>query len=106
MKDVKKKLPEFKNEDEERNFWATADATEYLDWQAGKHKLVRLKPSLKTISRVFQCRSLISKYWPIDATYHTNPRSGCFLRSDWSESVNRTKTAPSPLCKTSFILLR
>jgi hypothetical protein len=33
-----KKLPEFRNEDEERNFWATADATEYLDLQAGKHK--------------------------------------------------------------------
>jgi predicted DNA binding CopG/RHH family protein len=51
MRDMKKKRPEFRNEDEERNFWATADATEYLDWQAGKHKkLVCLKPSLKTIS--------------------------------------------------------
>jgi predicted DNA binding CopG/RHH family protein len=48
---MKKKLPEFKNEDEERNFWATADATDYLDWPAAKRKkLVRLKPSLKTIS--------------------------------------------------------
>lgn len=48
---MKKKLPEFKNEDEERNFWATADSTEYVDWQAGKRKqLVHLKPSLKTIS--------------------------------------------------------
>ena len=27
-----KKLPEFKNEDEEREFWATHDSTEYLDW--------------------------------------------------------------------------
>ena len=27
-----KKLPEFKNEDEERQFWATHDSTEYLDW--------------------------------------------------------------------------
>lgn len=51
MRDMKKKLPEFKNEDEERKFWATADSTEYLDRPAGKRKnLVRLKPSLKTIS--------------------------------------------------------
>jgi predicted DNA binding CopG/RHH family protein len=48
---MKKKLPEFKNEDAERNFWATADSTEYVDWQSGKRrKLVQLKPSLRTIS--------------------------------------------------------
>ncbi len=48
---MKKKLPEFKNEDEERKFWATADSTEYVDWQAGKRKrLVQLKPALRTIS--------------------------------------------------------
>ena len=48
---MKKKLPEFKNEDDEREFWATADSTKYLDWKSGKRKkLVYLKPSLKTIS--------------------------------------------------------
>ncbi len=51
MRDMKKKLPKFKNEDEEREFWATADSTEYVDWQAGKRKrLVQLKPALRTIS--------------------------------------------------------
>ena len=48
---MKKKLPAFKSEDAERKFWATADSTEYVDWQSGKRKsLVQLKPSLKTIS--------------------------------------------------------
>jgi len=28
---MKKKLPEFKNEDTERKSWATADSTEYVD---------------------------------------------------------------------------
>lgn len=51
MKDTKKKLPEFKTEEDERNFWAKADSTEYLDWSSGKRKkLVHLKPSLRTIS--------------------------------------------------------
>lgn len=27
-----KPIPEFKNEDEEREFWATHDVTEYFDW--------------------------------------------------------------------------
>jgi predicted DNA binding CopG/RHH family protein len=46
-----KKIPEFKSEDDERKFWATADSTEYVDWPSGnRRKLVRLKPSLKTIS--------------------------------------------------------
>jgi predicted DNA binding CopG/RHH family protein len=48
---MKKKIPEFKNEDEERDFWATADSTEFVDWTAGKRtRFVHLKPSLKTIS--------------------------------------------------------
>jgi predicted DNA binding CopG/RHH family protein len=51
MRDTKKKLPDFKSEDQERRFWATADSTEYVDWASAKRrKMVRLKPSLKTIS--------------------------------------------------------
>ena len=47
----KKKIPIFKNEDEERNFWAKADSTEYIDWQkAEKVTFSKLKPSTKTIS--------------------------------------------------------
>jgi len=44
-------LPEFRNEDEEREFWATHDSTEYVDWKKAKRiVLPRLRPSLKTIS--------------------------------------------------------
>jgi hypothetical protein len=47
---MKKKLPEFKNEDDERKFWAAADSTECVAWPSGKRKkLVHLKPSLRTI---------------------------------------------------------
>lgn len=48
---MKKKIPQFKSEDEERKFWATADSTEYIDWEnAKKTVLPNLKPSLKKIS--------------------------------------------------------
>ena len=48
---TKKTLPEFRSEDEERNFWAKADSTQYLDWPSAKRqKLINLKPSLRTIS--------------------------------------------------------
>jgi len=47
----KKNIPEFKNEDEEREFWATHDSTEYVDWKKAKRVVLpRLRPSLKTIS--------------------------------------------------------
>ena len=47
----RKRIPEFKNEDEERNFWDGADSTQYLDWSSAKRiKIVRLKPTLRTIS--------------------------------------------------------
>ena len=46
-----KKIPKFKNEDEERTFWTTHDSTEYINWKkAKKVMLSNLKPSLKSIS--------------------------------------------------------
>ena len=46
-----KKIPKFRNEDEERTFWATHDSTEYINWKkAKKVMLSNLKPSLKSIS--------------------------------------------------------
>ena len=46
-----KKIPKFKNEDEERTFWATHDSTEYIYWKkAKKVVLSNLKPSVKSIS--------------------------------------------------------
>jgi predicted DNA binding CopG/RHH family protein len=48
---MKKKIPQFKSEDEERKFWATADSTEYIDWENAKRTVLpNLKPSLKKIS--------------------------------------------------------
>lgn len=46
-----KKIPKFKTEAEERDFWANADSTDYVDWSKGKRMLLpNIKPSLKTIS--------------------------------------------------------
>lgn len=46
-----KKIPKFKNEDEEVEFWATHDATEYVDFSKAKKALFpNLKLSTKTIS--------------------------------------------------------
>ncbi|MHB8339095.1 MAG: BrnA antitoxin family protein [Ignavibacteriaceae bacterium] len=46
-----KKIPKFKTEDEEREFWSKADSTNYVDWTKAKRvRLPKLKPSTKTIS--------------------------------------------------------
>ena len=46
-----KKIPQFKNEDEERDFWATHDSTEYIDWSKAKRvRFPNLKPSTRSIS--------------------------------------------------------
>jgi len=48
---MKKRIPKFKNEDQERKFWAGHDSTDYVDWKKGRRVVLpRLKPSLKTIS--------------------------------------------------------
>lgn len=46
-----KKIPKFKNEDDERTFWATHDSREYIDWKKAKKVILpNLKPSIKSIS--------------------------------------------------------
>jgi len=51
MKKRDKTLPKFKNEDEEREFWATHSPLDYFDAENFKRaSFPKLKPSLKSIS--------------------------------------------------------
>ena len=52
MKKKLKKIPQFKNEDEERDFWAKADTTEYFDMDKAivNPAFPNLKPSTRTIT--------------------------------------------------------
>ncbi|MBM3209616.1 hypothetical protein FJZ40_05020 [Candidatus Shapirobacteria bacterium] len=44
-------IPKFKNEDEEQEFWATHDLTDYLDYfQPVELDLSELKPSTKSVT--------------------------------------------------------
>ena len=46
-----RKIPVFKNDDEERTFWSNNDASDYVDWDASKKVVFsNLKPTTKTIS--------------------------------------------------------
>lgn len=51
MKTTKKELPDFQNEQEERDFWADHDSVDYLDWDDGQTaRFPKLKPTTKSIS--------------------------------------------------------
>ena len=42
------KIPEFKSENEERDFWVKEDSTEFIDWEKAKSaSFPNLKKSLK-----------------------------------------------------------
>ena len=44
-------IPKFKNEDEEREFWARADTSEYFDWSKAEPVIFpNLKPTTQSIS--------------------------------------------------------
>ena len=48
---MKKAIPDFKNEMEERAFWEQHDSTEFLEWEKAKSAtLPNLKKSTKSIS--------------------------------------------------------
>lgn len=53
MKKKLKDIPRFKTEDEEREFWATHDSTDYFDWD--KAELV-VFPNLKSTTRTISLR--------------------------------------------------
>jgi predicted DNA binding CopG/RHH family protein len=47
----RKPVPDFSSENEEREFWAEHDSTEFIDWSAARpRKFPNLKPTLRTIS--------------------------------------------------------
>jgi predicted DNA binding CopG/RHH family protein len=51
MPDRKKQIPEFRSEQDERDFWAEQDSTGFIEWQAAqRRRFPNLKPSLRTIS--------------------------------------------------------
>jgi len=49
-----KAVPKFKNEDEEFEFWQTADSTEYFDWSKAKRGI--MFPNLKLTSKLVTIR--------------------------------------------------
>jgi predicted DNA binding CopG/RHH family protein len=48
---MKKKIPKFENEDQERDFWSSRGSADYIDWgKARRLSFPNLKPSTRTIS--------------------------------------------------------
>lgn len=46
-----RKIPKFENEDQEREFWASHDSADFIDWrQAKRIQLASLRPTTRTIS--------------------------------------------------------
>lgn len=52
MQDNHKSIPHFESEDEEREFWATHDSTEYINWDRAERNpsFPNLKPSTRSVS--------------------------------------------------------
>jgi len=51
MKKVLKKLPKFKNEEEEAEFWNTHSSVDYFDWSKARNVIFpNLKPTSRSIS--------------------------------------------------------
>ncbi len=48
---MRKPLPEFRTEDEEREFWANHDSADFVDWEKAQRAIFpNLKPSTRIIS--------------------------------------------------------
>ena len=48
---MRKKIPKFSSEAEERAFWGREDSADYIDWsKASEPALPKVRPTLRTIS--------------------------------------------------------
>jgi predicted DNA binding CopG/RHH family protein len=48
---MREPIPDFQSEDDEREFWATHDSADYVDWDRAQTLIFpELKPTTKTIS--------------------------------------------------------
>jgi len=48
---MKKRIPEFQSDDEERKFWTAHDSSGYVDWGKARHAgFPNLKPTTRSIS--------------------------------------------------------
>ena len=48
---MKKRIPNFKTEDKEREFWAEHDSVEYLNWMSAERvQFTNLKPTTRKIT--------------------------------------------------------
>jgi hypothetical protein len=64
-KKQRKPIPRFETEDQEREFWASHDSTEYLDWSGAKHvTFSQLRPSTQMPGR--WCTVAPLHAWDID----------------------------------------
>ncbi len=51
VKQRMRNVPKFEREDQERDFWASHDSTDFVDWRrAERVKLPSLRPTTRTIS--------------------------------------------------------
>jgi len=64
-----KKIPTFKNEDEEFEFWSKHEATEYFDWSNAKRMIF---PNLKPTSRAVSIKFPISLLERLKFIAHKN----------------------------------
>ena len=87
-----KQIPDFENEDAEREFWESHDSADYIDWsQAQAVVFPKLKPSTKTISlrlpesMLAQIRLLANKR---DVPYQSLIK--VFLQERIDEELHRT----------------
>ena len=59
---MKKKIPKFKNEAEERFFWQMHDSADYLDWSDAKETILpKLKPSILSPADAFKKISITAE---------------------------------------------
>ncbi|MCG3196233.1 MAG: hypothetical protein GHCLOJNM_00705 [bacterium] len=95
---TRQRIPKFKTEDEEREFWASRDSTEFIDWsKAARTVFPNLKPSTKTIS--LRLPESIIAALKVLANKRGVPYQSLlkvFLAERIEEDLSRAQTKPRP----------
>jgi hypothetical protein len=88
---MRKRVPKFKNDDEERDFWSEKDSSEYLNWKSAERVLF---PNLKSSANAILSPN-IDEFDALIRQAHDQAKKTGLKKKDIQSAIAKVRRRPS-----------